>query len=107
MYLLICRNIIPGGSDGSGSFAAYENQALEKISLTALAVRPQNIRPTPDIGFFRLDQLNKKIYNLSVTFKGKQTDTAQEQARDHDQSIKMKNRKHTYPFIHFFNKTSG
>ena len=84
----ICRNSIPGGSDGSGSFAAYENQALEKISLTALAVRPQNIRPTPDIGFFRLDQLNKKIYNLSVTFKGKQTDTAQEQARDHDQSIR-------------------
>ena len=93
MYLLICRNSIPGGSDGSGSFAADENHALEKISLTALAFTPQNKANTRHWMFYiRLDQLNKKNI-LSVT------DTAQERARDHDQSIKMKNRKNTYPFF--------
>ena len=52
----------------------------------------RRIRPTPDIGCFRLDQLNKK--NIPSV-----TDTAQEHARDHDQSIKMKNCKNTYPFF--------
>ena len=57
-------------------------------------------------GLFERGGLTEDLrYDLSVTFKGKQTITAQEQARDHYQSIKMKNRKHTYPFF-FFNKTS-